>query len=261
MGILNITPDSFYDGGRYFNPDAAVRRGFQIAQEGADILDVGGVSTRPGSEPIPPEEELKRVLPVIQQLKEKLAIPISVDTYRSSVAKEALNAGANIVNDVSGLKLDSQMASVVAQSQAGVVVMHMRGTPETMQQDTHYDSLLEEISADLERSVEQAQHSGISKDKILIDPGIGLSFGKDALQNLEILRRLEFFERIGCPILVGPSRKSFIGKVLQKESRDRLWGTLASVASAFYHGAAVIRVHDVGPVREFLEMISAVESA
>jgi dihydropteroate synthase len=257
MGILNATPDSFYDGGRYKDPHQAIEQGLRLSEEGADLLDIGGLSTRPGSQPIPWEEEAERILPVISHLSPRLKIPISVDTYRAEVARLALEAGARIVNDVSALKLDAEMGPVVAASGAGLILMHMRGVPSMMQQDTHYDSLLEEIFDFLKERLDFATSSGIEEKQILIDPGIG--FGKSAEQNMEILRHLEFFEDLKRPILVGPSRKSFIGHVLDQASEERLSGTLACIAVSFYHGARVVRVHDVLQTNHFLKMLEAFE--
>lgn len=258
MGILNATPDSFYDGGRHYFHEQAVEHGLRLVRDGADILDIGGLSTRPGSLPIAWEEEAERVVPVISTLVSKVSIPISVDTYRASVASLALNAGARIVNDVGALRMDSAMASVVAESGAGLVLMHMRGEPATMQQNTHYDDLLEEILDYLRERMQAAEAAGIQPAQILVDPGIG--FGKDAKQNVQILRHLDFFGKLNRPVLAGPSRKSFIGSMLGRDENERLAGTLACVASAFRHDAGVIRVHDVKETVDFLNMLEILEN-
>jgi len=258
MGILNVTPDSFYDGGRHYSHEQAVEHGLRLAGEGADILDVGGLSTRPGSSPVAWEEEAERVVPVISELASKLSIPVSVDTYRASVANEAVSAGARIVNDVGALRMDDGMAAVVAGSHAGLVLMHMRGEPATMQKNTHYESLLEEISLYLQERVKEAAAAGIDAAQIIVDPGIG--FGKDTKQNLEILKNLEFLRPLKRPVLVGPSRKSFIGRVLGRGEEERLAGTLACVDTAFRKGAEVIRVHDVKETLDFLNMLVVLEN-
>jgi dihydropteroate synthase len=258
MGILNVTPDSFYDGGRHYSHEQAVEHGLRLAGEGADILDVGGLSTRPGSSPIAWEEEAERVVPVISKLVANVSIPISVDTYRASVAEAALHAGARIVNDVGALRMDSRMASVVADSQAGLVLMHMRGEPSTMQMNTGYDALLEEILLYLQAQMKEADAAGIHAVQVIVDPGIG--FGKNAEQNLEILKNLEFLRALNRPILVGPSRKSFIGRVLGRGEEERLAGTLACVDTAFRKKAEVIRVHDVKETLDFLNMLEVLEN-
>ncbi len=246
MGILNVTPDSFSDGGEYFEPDRAIARGLELARQGADIIDVGAESTRPGAEPISAEQELERLLPVIRGLASQVTVPISVDTYKAAVAEAALQTGAHMINDISGLRFDPAMATVVAKYQAPVVVMHIKGQPKNMQQDPHYDDLIGEISEYLSESIAIALAAGIGRDRIIIDPGIG--FGKRLMDNYEILRRLREFSRLGCPILVGPSRKSFIGKVLNVPPDQRLEGTIAAVVIAIQNGAHIVRVHDVLPV-------------
>lgn len=243
MGILNTTPDSFYDGGRYTTVNKAVERGIEIAAEGADIIDIGGESTRPGSESISPQEEMDRILPVIEALSKKINIPISIDTTKSDVAAAAIAAGAAMVNDISGFHFDKKMAFVVAGSGLPAVVMHTRGRPKDMQKNTDYDSLMGEIKESLADSLSIADIAGIKKDKLIVDPGIG--FGKSAAQNFEILRKLSELKTLGCPILVGPSRKSFIGKTLGLPPDECLEGTGAAVAAAILNGGDIVRVHDV----------------
>ncbi|MDZ7330834.1 MAG: dihydropteroate synthase [candidate division KSB1 bacterium] len=246
MGILNVTPDSFSDGGEYFEPDRAIARGMELARQGADIIDVGAESTRPGAEPISAEEEIARLLPVIRGLANLVDVPISVDTYKAPVAEAALHAGANMINDISGLRFDPDMKFVVARFQVPVVLMHIKGQPKNMQQDPHYDDVIGEICDYLAESIEMALAAGIPRDRIIIDPGIG--FGKRLMDNYEIIRRLKEFSRLECPILVGPSRKSFIGKVLNLPPDQRLEGTIAAVVVAIQNGAHIIRVHDVLPM-------------
>jgi dihydropteroate synthase len=256
MGILNVTPDSFSDGSRYTGLDRAIDRALQLEEEGADILDIGGESTRPNIAPVDEEEELRRVIPVIRALSDRLTIPLSVDTYKSRVAHEALQAGAVIVNDISAFTFDNAMASVVADAKAGVVLMHTRGRPDFMQRDTHYDDLIPEIIAALSGSLELARSAGISADRIVIDPGIG--FGKDLAGNLQILNRLEEFRVLGHPLMVGTSRKSFIGAVLDRGVDDRVFGTAATVCLALVKGASLFRVHDVREMRDALDMSAAI---
>ena len=242
MGILNVTPDSFYDGGRHFDTAAAVERGVAMAGEGADIIDVGGESTRPGAESVPADEEIRRVCPVIRELANRVKVPVSVDTSKAAVAREALAAGAVMVNDISGLTFDDEMAGTVAAAGAYLVVMHIRGTPRTMQGNTEYADLPGEISSFLERGTEAAMQAGVKKDKIIIDPGIG--FGKTFEDNYAILEALPRFRELGYPVLVGLSRKSLIGRLYGDDS-DRLPATLALNAIAAYRGADIVRVHDV----------------
>lgn len=255
MGILNITPDSFFDGGRYYDADQAVARALEMEEEGADIIDVGGESTRPGAKPVSAEEECRRVIPAIKVLAKRLKIPLSVDTSKPGVAKEALDCGAVIINDITGLK-DSRTARLAAKYKAAVVVMHMKGNPRTMQKRPEYKSLIYEISEGLRRGVKTAKDNGITDDRIVVDPGIG--FGKTAEHNLAILKRLREFKALGYPVLVGPSRKSFIGKVLGTETDERSFGTAASVAVAICNGANIVRVHDVKEMRQTARLTEAV---
>jgi dihydropteroate synthase len=241
MGVLNVTPDSFSDGGLFRDPERAVRRGLEMVEEGADFIDVGGESTRPGSDPVPQEEELRRVLPVIERLAKATDIPISVDTYKSAVARRALDAGARIINDISGLHFDPDLADVASGGGAALVIMHMKGTPKTMQADPVYDDVMAEIGEYLAAGIRIAEAKGI--EQIFIDPGIG--FGKSASQNVEIIRRLGELGALEHPVLVGPSRKSFIGKILDLPVDERLEGTAAAVAASVMNGAHVVRVHDV----------------
>jgi dihydropteroate synthase len=257
MGILNLTPDSFSDGGRFNAGERAIDRALLMESEGADIIDIGGESSRPGSAPVSMNEELDRIIPVIERLAGSLSCAISVDTWKSGVAARALSAGAEIINDISGFNFDPQMAPVVAASGAGVVLMHTRGAPDTMQMDTSYDDLMSEITAGLRASVLRAHETGIPDECIAIDPGIG--FGKNAAGNLEIVRRLAELSGFGLPILVGPSRKGFIGKILGRDHPDdRLFGTAAVVALSVTHGASILRVHDVGAMRDVAVMAHAI---
>ena len=255
MGILNVTPDSFSDGNRYMALEGAVERALELEREGADIIDIGGESTRPNAPAVGLEEELSRVVPVIEALAGRLAVPISVDTYKAQVARAACAAGAEIVNDVSGLCFDPDMAQAVAQAGAGLVVMHTRGTPDRMQADTRYTDLIAEVTDYLLASLTLARDAGIPDSRIAIDPGIG--FGKSKEGNLELIRRLSEFLPLGRPILVGPSRKSFIGAVLGSAERDRTFGTAAVVAVSILNGASIVRVHDVAAMRDVALMTRA----
>ena len=257
MAILNVTPDSFSDGGRFLAVDAALSHARQLAVEGADLIDVGGESTRPGAPAVSEQEELDRVLPVIEALRREVPLPLSIDTTKSAVALAAVAAGADFVNDVSGLGFDPAMAAAVAQCHAGLVVMHTRGRPESMQADTRYHDLVGEVLASLRSSLEQAAAAGVAPERIAVDPGIG--FGKDVAGNLELLRRLSEFAVLGCPLLLGTSRKSFIGRVLgQDDPRQREAGTLATVALGVVAGARLFRVHEVAAAREAAQMAWAV---
>jgi dihydropteroate synthase len=241
MGILNVTPDSFSDGGRYFDSDTAVAHGLKMVEYGADFIDVGGESTRPGSAPLSVEEEIRRVIPVIEKLSNECDIPISIDTYKSEVAEAALDAGATIVNDITGLHLDERLPLIIAKYSASAVLMHIKGTPKTMQVNPQYDNVVEEIISYLRKSISFAQNAGV--DQIIIDPGIG--FGKSLEHNLVIIQQLKQFQQLGCPVMVGPSRKSFIGTILDLPVEQRLEGTAAVVAVSIMNGASIVRVHDV----------------
>lgn len=257
VGILNVTPDSFSDGGRFSLLEDALNRGRQMAAEGADWIDIGGESTRPDALQVSEQEELDRVLPVVEALNRELDLPLSIDTTKSIVAREAVASGADFVNDISGLTFDDQMADVVAASGAGVVVMHTRGRPHLMQQDTRYDDIVAEVLAALRMSVELAEQRGIAREKIAVDPGIG--FGKDVLGNLELLRRTAALTELGRPIMLGTSRKSFIGKVAGPAApEDRLAGTLATIALGYAGGARLFRVHDVAAARQAALVAEAV---
>jgi len=257
MGILNITPDSFYDGGRYIEIDKAVERGIQMVKEGVDIIDIGGESTRPFSEPVSEEEELKRVIPVIEKLRKLTDVPISIDTRKSKVAEEALKRGANIVNDISGLRDDPKIKEVVKKYNAGCIIMHIRGTPKDMQENPYYKDTIKEIREEIEERVELALASGIEKERIVIDPGIG--FGKRVVDNLLILKNLEEFKKIGFPLLIGHSRKSFIGKILNLEKpEERLVGTLGITAYLYLKKVHIVRVHDVKETKEIFEILKAI---
>jgi dihydropteroate synthase len=254
MGILNITPDSFYDGGKYFDKEIAIERAFKLVEEGADIIDIGGQSTRPGSDEIPVKEELKRVLPVLKAIRKKVKVLISVDTYKSAVALEALKEGADIINDISGLKFDKNMAKIISKYNAGVVIMHIKGTPKTMQINPEYDSLISEIIQYLNESIKIAIENGIDYDKIIIDPGIG--FGKSLEDNYVIINKLKEFKIFNRPILIGLSRKSLIGKVLNQQPHQRLLGTILLNAISILNGANIIRVHDVKEHKEMIKLLS-----
>lgn len=256
MGVLNVTPDSFYDGGLYWDPYTAVRHGQQLAEEGADIIDVGGESTRPGAEPVGQEEELRRVIPVIERLQDRIEQPVSIDTRKAEVARRAIGAGARMVNDVSGLTADPDMAGTVAAAGIPVVIMHMAGTPENMQRNPGYRDTVGEIVKWLDARIEHAVAHGIRRSRIIIDPGIG--FGKRLSDNLLLIRSLASFQKLNCPILIGPSRKSFIGRVLDTEKNDRMEGTAAAVALSVANGANVVRVHDVREMSRVVLMTDAI---
>ena len=254
MGILNVTPDSFSDGGQFFESERAIEHAMRLLEEGADILDIGGESSRPGADPVTADEEIRRVVPVIQELAERSSVWISVDTYKASVAREALQAGAHIVNDIRALA-DPEMAPLIADTQAGVILMHMRGTPQTMQQAPRYDDVIAEIYQYLGDKIRYALSQGIAEEQIAIDPGIG--FGKTLDHNLEILRRLGEFRGLGRPILIGTSRKSFIGHLLNLPIEARLHGTAATVAHAIMQGADIVRVHDVLEMKQIAQIMDA----
>ncbi len=258
MGVLNVTPDSFSDGGLYLDPDAAVKHALAMVDEGADLLDIGAESSRPGAEPVSEAEELRRLVPVVQEICRRVAVPVSVDTTKAAVARQALDAGAAIINDISALQADPAMAGIVAKAGAGLVLMHMQGTPQTMQKAPHYDDIVAEVREFLGVRMRAAAEAGIAADQILLDPGIG--FGKNLEQNLILLDRLDQFQALGRPILVGPSRKAFIGEVLGRRAGDRLLGTAAAVAAAVLRGARVVRVHDVGAMQDVVRVIDAIQA-
>ncbi len=257
VGILNVTPDSFSDGGCFTSVEAALAKARSMAAEGAALIDIGGESTRPGAPSISAEKELSRVMPIVEALHRDGALPLSIDTTKSVVAAAAVAAGVEFVNDVSGLSCDPEMAEVVASSGAGLIVMHSRGRPDVMQQDTQYSDVVEDVASVLSRSICCAEMAGISPDKIAIDPGIG--FAKDLAGNLELLRQMATLAKLGRPIMLGTSRKSFIGQVLgQKLPSDRLVGTLATLALGYAGGARIFRVHDVAAAYQTVKMAQAV---
>jgi dihydropteroate synthase len=256
MGILNATPDSFSDGGIYFSTEAAVRRGLEMASEGADVIDVGGESTRPGSLPVPAAVEIARVVPVIRELSQRTEAILSVDTTKAAVAREAISAGAHIVNDTSALADDPDMAGVVGESGCAVVLMHRRGSPATMQDSPFYDSLFDEVLDELLDRMTIAERAGIPKERILIDPGVG--FGKRLEDNLALHRHLPDLRNLGRPVVFGSSRKSFIGKVTGKDVSGRIFGTAASVAFAASLGADLLRVHEVKEMKEVVQVVAAI---
>ena len=253
MGVVNVTPDSFSDGGRYLDARAAIAHGRVLAGEGADLLDVGGESTRPGAEPVEAAEEAARVVPVIEALAPHT--PVSVDTTKASVARAAIAAGASVVNDVSALRFDPDLAGVVADAGVDCCLMHMQGEPRTMQDDPRYDDVVSEVKAHLEERAAFAVAAGIAEERIRVDPGIG--FGKTVEHNLELLRRLDEIVALGFPVLVGTSRKGFLGKLTGREVGERLPGTIATNVLAFERGASIFRVHDVAPVRDALTVSAA----
>ena len=255
-----MTPDSFSDGGKFLDVDRAAAHAREMAQAGADIIDVGGESSRPGAPPVSAEEELRRVLPVVERLRD---LVVSVDTTKAVVAEKALAAGARIVNDISALQFDPRMAEIVRDAGAGVVLMHMQGKPQTMQQEPRYDDVVMEVSSFLVERIAFAEVRGLKKTQIAVDPGIG--FGKTVEDNLRLLAHLDEFSSLGCPLLVGTSRKSFIGKVLgdgtSHEADSRLWGTAGTVAWAVAHGARILRVHDVAEMSDVVRMMEAIQQA
>jgi dihydropteroate synthase len=255
MGVLNVTPDSFSDGGLFLDRDKAVERALMMEKEGADLIDIGGESSRPGADPVSLEEERKRVLPVLEKLAGKLSIPISVDTRRAVVARESLSLGARIINDITALRGDPDMGDVVRASNAVIVLMHMKGNPRTMQDNPHYKDVVDDVAAFLSERAAAAQEAGIDRKNIWVDPGIG--FGKTVEHNLELIRSLKKIVCLGYPVVVGPSRKSFIGRITGGELKDRLEGTAAAVTAAVLHGANVVRVHDVAAMRRTVRMADA----
>lgn len=247
MGIVNVTPDSFSDGGIFFDADRAADHGVELVRQGADILDIGGESTRPGADPVTVEEELRRVAPVIERLAGRVQVPISIDTMKAEVARRAIEAGARIINDVTALRGDAEMAVVARETGAGVVLMHMIGTPRTMQQEAVYTDVVAEVAAFLSERMTFAESAGIERERIVLDPGVG--FGKTLDHNVALFRRMHELAQLGRPLLVGPSRKAFLGRLLGGAPPDeRIEGTIAAVVAAICAGARIVRVHDVGPV-------------
>jgi len=243
MGVVNVTPDSFFDGGRFLERSQAIEHSLSLVEAGADILDLGADSSRPGAESVPVGEELDRLLPVLQEVRKRVCVPISVDTSKPAVAREALKEGADIVNDITAFRCDPEMPRIVSEWDAGVVLTHMRGTPKTMQERPFSENILEEIQTDLQVAISKACQNGIARERIIIDPGIG--FGKSLEDNCRILNRLSFLEGFRLPILIGTSRKSFLGKMLDRPAAERIWGTAASVVVAILRGVHIVRVHDV----------------
>lgn len=256
MAVLNVTPDSFSDGGRFLAAPDAVAQGRRMCAEGADLIDVGGESTRPGSEPVSAKEEKGRVVPVIRELAAETCVPISIDTQKAEVAAAALDAGARLINDVSALRTDPEMAPLAARRRVPVVLMHMQGTPKTMQRNPAYGEVVGDVCAWLRQRMDFALDSGIGEDRLVVDPGFG--FGKTLQHNLELLRRLHELHALGPPVLVGTSRKSMLGLILDLPEGERLYGTLATVACAVLSGAHVVRVHDVAPAVQVVKVCEAV---
>jgi dihydropteroate synthase len=257
MGILNVTPDSFSDGGRYFDTEAAVRRGLEMVAEGADIVDVGGESTRPGSDPVPADEERDRIVPVIKRLSTEIDVPISVDTRKADVAEAALSVGASIVNDVTAGR-DTEMFGVVRDSGAGMVLMHMLGDPKSMQADPRYADVIAEVRDFLTRRLDAATDAGIERERLSVDPGIG--FGKTLGHNLALMRHVSVFAQLGCPVLVGPSRKSFIAHLLGDDA-DRVAATAGAVAWLASAGTHIVRVHDVRTMVNVVHVVDAIKAS
>ena len=257
MGILNLTPDSFSDGGEFLSRQKAVERALQMEKEGADLIDLGGESTRPGARSISEKDEIERVLPVIYEIRSRTSIPISIDTTKPKVAEACLQAGANIINDVDGLSASFEMAHVAHRFRAGLILMHRRGTPETMQQWTQYDDLVEDVFRELDEAFDHVCEAGVEREQVVLDPGIG--FSKTAEQNLEILARLDYFQGWNRPVLIGPSRKSFIGNLTHKDPADRDWGTAASVALSVKNGVQLIRVHNVSAMVDVIKVADAIK--
>ena len=256
MGVINVTPDSFSDGGLYFNKERAVRRGLELVAAGADIIDIGGESSRPGSKPISKEEEIKRVIPVISALRKQTEALISIDTTKSEVAEAALDAGANILNDISAGRFDPKIIALAVKRKTPLILMHMKGTPQTMQINPYYQDMLKEIKTFLQERIKVAEARGLEKEKIIIDPGIG--FGKKFEDNLVLINNLRFLEDLNCPILIGVSRKSFIGQILNLPPHQRLEGTIAASILSVINGAHILRVHDVEPVRRAVQVAEAI---
>ena len=256
MGIVNVTPDSFFDGGRFCDPQRAVAHALRLVEEGADLLDIGAESTRPGALPVDEQEERRRLVPVVAAVAKAVSVPISVDTSKAEVAKAAIDAGAIMVNDVTALRGDSAMVGVVAQAGVALVLMHMQGTPDIMQHAPRYDDVVGEVAQFLAERVRYAVDHGVARDRIVVDPGIG--FGKTLVHNLDLLANLRVFTELGYPLMVGPSRKGFIGQLTDQSVEARGWGTAGVVALAVEQGANILRVHDVGPMKDVAKVAVAI---
>lgn len=256
MGVLNLTPDSFYDGGHYQDPARAAEWALAMEAEGADIIDIGGESSRPGAETVTAREELKRVLPLLERLRGVLKIPLSIDSYKAVVARAALENGAQIINDISALRFDSAMSEVAAAASGPVILMHMKGTPRKMQRKPEYEDVVAEIRDFFRKRLEEVEDQGIDRGRVILDPGIG--FGKTLKHNLQIIGGLPGFADLGRPLLVGPSRKSFVGMLLNQPVEERLWGTAGAVAAAVWGGAHIVRVHDVKQMKDVVAVVDAI---
>jgi dihydropteroate synthase len=256
MGIVNVTPDSFSDGGDYLEVEAAVAHGLQLVEDGAEILDIGGESTRPQAEPVSADEELRRVIPVIERLSGRVSVPVSIDTCKAAVAREALDAGATVVNDISGLTFDPRMVDTCAACDSGVICMHIQGDPQTMQLNPHYDDVVGEVRAHLAQRLDDLERRGVNRERVVIDPGIG--FGKTAEHNLELLSNIAALRSLGRPVLIGHSRKGFLKKLLGRPIDERLSGTIGVAIAAASQSADMLRVHDVAAVRDALTAWKAV---
>jgi dihydropteroate synthase len=256
MGVVNVTPDSFFDGGRYRDADAAVAHAIRLVEEGADLLDVGAESTRPGADVVNEAEECRRAIPVVTAVAKAVTVPISIDTSKAAVARAALDAGAVLVNDVTALRGDPAMVDVVARTGAGIVLMHMQGTPHTMQQAPRYDDVVEDISSFFEERIRFAMAHGIVRRQIILDPGIG--FGKLLIHNLTLLAQLHRFIQFECPLLVGVSQKAFLGQLVNRPVQERQWATAAAVAMAVDRGAGILRVHDVKAMKDVVQVAAAI---
>ncbi|MFC1838897.1 dihydropteroate synthase [Thermodesulfobacteriota bacterium] len=256
MGVLNVTPDSFSDGGLFFSKENAVKQAIVFEAEGADIIDIGGESTRPYAENVSLEQELERVIPVIEGVRDAVKVPVSIDTYKAEVARKALDAGASIINDISALRFDPEMASVVAEAKMPLIMMHMKGTPGDMQNNPAYTDLMGEITAFFKEAIEKAEKSGIARDMLILDPGIG--FGKSFDHNLEIIRDLNKLSVLDRPLLLGTSRKAFIGNILDNEPEERDTGTMATVSAGILNGAHIVRVHNVKMAKETVKIMDSI---
>lgn len=258
MGVLNVTPDSFSDGGNFLSREKAVEQALLLESEGADIIDIGGESTRPYAEKVSLEQELERVIPVIEEIQSAVKVPISIDTYKAEVAKRALDAGASIINDISALRFDPEMSELAAENRVPVILMHMKGSPGNMQNNPVYTDVTGEIIDFFREVMEKAEKSGISKDMLILDPGIG--FGKTFDHNLEIIRDLQRLSTLDCPVLLGSSRKAFIGNILDKQPEERDTGTMATVSAGIMNGAHIVRVHNVKMAAETVKVIDAIRA-